>query len=156
MLLVFVSVLFSCVLIPAYIFYLKKKGSVDSMDINLREQRMNPLILGITSYFIGFLILSALHSPNLVQGLMFCYASNTLLVLFITHRWKVSVHATSISGPLVALTFQFGMVVLPFYILIPIVATSRVILKRHTVGQVIVGSLIGLVLTSLQLRYLFL
>lgn len=156
LLIIFVGTFFTCILIPAYILYLKKKGEVDSIDINRREQRMNPLIVGIISYFTGFLILSAMPSPTLVKGLMFCYASNTLLVLVITRWWKVSVHATSISGPLVALTYQFGTAVLPFYILIPIVAASRVILRRHTVGQVTVGSLIGLGLTALQLKYLFL
>lgn len=155
-LLVFIAVLFSCILIPVYILYLKRKGAVDSMDVNMREQRMNPLIVGIVSYLIGFFVLSFLHSPNVVQGLMFCYASNTLLVLFITRWWKVSVHATSISGPLIALTYKFGPMILPFYVLVPIVAGSRVILRRHTLGQVIVGALIGLGLTALQLQYLFL
>jgi membrane-associated phospholipid phosphatase len=150
-----VAICFSVVLIPLYIFWLKQRGVVESMDIVVRRQRLNPLLLGALSYFVGFLALSWLDAPYLVQGLMFCYATNTLLVVFITRWWKVSVHTTAISGPLVALLFQFGPLVIPWFALIPFVGASRVILRRHTVAQVLVGAAIGLLLTMLQLKILF-
>ncbi|MCG8348083.1 MAG: hypothetical protein MI924_09940, partial [Chloroflexales bacterium] len=142
---------FSVVLIPLYIFWLKQRGGVEAMDSVVRHQRMNPLLLGALSYFVGFLALYWLDAPYLVQGLMFCYATNTLLAALITRWWKVSVHATAISGPLVALRFQFGPLVIPWFVLIPFVGASRVILRRHTVAQVLVGAAIGLLLTTLQL-----
>jgi membrane-associated phospholipid phosphatase len=67
--------------------------------------------------------------------------TNTLLVVLITNWWKVSVHTTAISGPLVALAYQFGSLVFPFFGLIPLVGVSRLILKRHTFAQVLVGAL---------------
>ena len=39
-----------------------------------------------------------MQASPIVIGLMFCYATNTLLVAFITHWWKVSIHATGIAG----------------------------------------------------------
>ena len=68
---------FSVVLIPLYIFWLKQRGGVESMDSVVRHQRMNPLLLGALSYFVGFPALYWLDAPYLVQGLMFCYATNS-------------------------------------------------------------------------------
>jgi membrane-associated phospholipid phosphatase len=150
-----ITLTFSWLLILLYILYLKKTGEIESTDIKIREQRLNPLTIAIIFYLIGFVCLFLLNSPPILQGLMFCYASNTLVVLLITNYWKVSIHTTSISGPSMALFFQYGAGILPFFIFIPMVAISRVIMKRHTIGQVIAGVLIGLGFTYIQLYYLF-
>jgi membrane-associated phospholipid phosphatase len=140
--------------ISGYVAYLKMRGKIGSLDLDLREERTKPFFVGLASNAIGFAALYALHAPPLITWLMFCYVSNTLLIHLITYKWKVSVHATSIGGALVAWAFQFGAVVTPWFLLVPIVSASRVVLHKHTVGQVIVGSLIGLILTAVQLRYL--
>lgn len=138
-----------------YLGWMKWRGTVDSMDVDRRQQRLRPLIVGITSYAIGFVLLARLQAPDIVLGLMFCYATNTLFILLITRTWKVSVHATGISGPVVALVFRFGWHAVPLFILIPVVAWARVALGKHTVVQVVVGALIGIFLTAVQLRFLF-
>ena len=91
----------------------------------------------------------------IVVGLMFCYTANTILVALITHWWKVSIHATGIAGPVVALIFRFGWLAVPLYALVPMVAQSRIRLGKHTAGQVVVGACIGTFLTAAQLYYLF-
>jgi membrane-associated phospholipid phosphatase len=150
-----IAIVFSVILVPAYIFFLKRQGLVDSADIIIREQRINPLLMAVVSYFIGFLLLKTAGASSLIQGLMFCYATNTLLILLITNWWKVSVHTTAISGPLVVLAYQFGNVIFPLFGLIPLVGASRLILKRHTVAQVLVGAAIGVLMTFFQIRLLF-
>lgn len=150
-----IALLFSMIIPYVYIFYLKKKGYLDSVDITERMKRLNPFAFSIISYFAGFLVLLFSDASVYVQGLMFCYGSNTLLVLLVTRWWKVSVHTTGIAGPLVALTFAFGPVVYPFYLLIIIVGLSRIYLKRHTVMQVVAGGVMGLLLTSVQFAMFF-
>jgi membrane-associated phospholipid phosphatase len=150
-----IAIVFSVILVPAYIFFLKRRGLIDSADITIREQRINPLLVAVLSYFIGFLLLKAVGASGLIQGLMFCYATNTLLIVSITNWWKVSVHTTAISGPLVVLVYQFGSVMFPFFLLIPLVGASRLILKRHTFAQVLVGAAIGVFMTVLQIRLFF-
>jgi membrane-associated phospholipid phosphatase len=150
-----VAITFSVILVPAYILFLKHKGVVDSADITIREQRINPLLAAVVSYFIGFLLLKAAGASDPIQGLMFCYATNTLLIVLITNWWKVSVHTTAMSGPLVVLAYQFGSTIFPFFGLIPLVGVSRLILKRHTFAQVLVGAAIGVLVTALQIRLFF-
>ncbi len=148
-----VCMLSTTLIISGYVVFLKKSGRVGSLDLDLREERTKPFIVGVASNVVGFIAVYLLDAPPLVTWLMFCYVTNTLLVQVITRRWKVSIHATSIGGAVIAWAFQFGAMIAPWFVLVPIVGISRVVLHKHTTGQVIVGSLIGLCLTALQLRY---
>jgi membrane-associated phospholipid phosphatase len=145
-----VAILFSSI-VPIGFLYIYR----DRINTDERNERFLPLVAGIICYSTGFLILWLVHASTVVQALMFCYATNTLLVLAITLWWKVSVHATAISGPLVAIAYTFGPVAFPFYLLIPLVGTARVILHKHTVAQVIVGAAIGIFATVFQIHYIF-
>ncbi|UCH63158.1 MAG: hypothetical protein JSU77_01510 [Fidelibacterota bacterium] len=150
-----IAFLFSSVVPMAHVAWLKWRGIIESLDVEQRQRRLLPLIVGILSYAAGYLILFWMQAPAVVSGLMFCYAANTLLVAIITRWWKVSIHATGIAGPIVALIFRFGWLAVPLYALVPIIAQARVVLGKHTVWQVVVGACIGTFLTAFQLYYLF-
>jgi membrane-associated phospholipid phosphatase len=156
MIFMLVTAICSSLLMFAYVLRLTHQKRVDSIDIDKREQRIHPLMLAAIANAVGFIILHILNASDLVRGLMFCYATNTLIADLITRWWKISIHAMGISGPLVALNFLYGPAIIPFYLLIPIVAASRVVLKKHTTGQVVAGALLGLGLTALQIHFLFL
>jgi membrane-associated phospholipid phosphatase len=148
-----VAITFASGLIFLYIAYLKQKRAIDSTELIIREQRISPLTFAVLSYALGFGVLTMLNAPWLMRGLMFCYATNTMVVLMITRRWKISIHTTGIAGPLVALTYQFGWMLLPLYILIPIVGLARVKMHRHTHLQVVAGGILGVAMTIVQLYY---
>ena len=150
-LLLFATVSFFSSIVPILFIYTQR----DWIDTDERVQRFLPFIVGIVSYFAGFLVLIAIDAPTIIQALMFCYATNTLLVLIITVWWKVSVHTTAAGGPLVALTYSFGTWVFPFYLIVPLVGLSRLIMKKHTLLQVIMGMLIGIIGTAVQVHYVF-
>ncbi|UZJ41069.1 phosphatase PAP2 family protein [Prosthecochloris sp. SCSIO W1101] len=152
----FTSLLFSVLLPYSYIMHLKEKGYIESIELIERIKRINPLTFSIICYYIGFLFLKLLDAPFQIQGLMFCYGTNVLLIVLITKWWKVSVHTTGMAGPLVALSFKFGDIIYPFYVLVIIMGTARVFLKRHTIMQVVVGAMIGILLTYIQFVYIFL
>jgi membrane-associated phospholipid phosphatase len=149
------AIVFSTVLPLAYLVWLRAAGKVRTMDIERKANRIRPLAIGILSYLAGFIILLILKAPILAVGLMFCYVTNTLIVALITRYWKISIHAIGISGPLVALSFHFGWIMVPFYALILVVGSARVILGRHTVLQVVAGAAFGLLATAVQLHFLF-
>lgn len=150
-LLLVITVTFFSSIVPILFIYTQR----DWIDTDERAERFLPFIVGIVSYFAGFLVLMATSAPTIIQSLMFCYATNTLLILLITVWWKVSVHTTAASGPLVALTYNFGSVILPFYLIIPLVGISRLILRKHTILQVIMGMVIGIIGTTVQIHYGF-
>lgn len=151
----FVGVMFSTILPLMYLYWAQRIGKIDSLDIVNRKQRIDPLAVGTLMYFMGFVIYKIIGAPPIVTGLMFCFASNTLLVVLVTHYWKISIHSMGISGPLMALYMMYGNAVLFAYPLILLVAMSRLILKRHTIPQIVAGVVVGLFLTYLQIKYIF-
>ncbi len=146
----FLSILFSSIIPFVFLYSQREKLNTDD-----RAERFLPLIVGVVSYFLGYCVLRLVDAPGIVQAVMFCYATNTLIVLLITQWWKVSVHTTATAGPLAALSYNFGIVMIPFFILVLLVGSSRVVLGKHTIAQVIVGSFIGLIGTGAQIYYIF-
>ena len=139
------------------LWWIKSKngnGERIDMDIPARKDRNYPLLLVITSYLIGVIVLYVLNAPLITTVLMFCYFSNTLVVFFINLRWKISLHAMGVAGPTAALIYVFGLFGVIFGLIIPLVMWSRVYLKKHTVFQVIMGALFGLISTAVQIYYL--
>jgi membrane-associated phospholipid phosphatase len=74
--------------------------------------------------------------------------------LLINLHWKISIHAMGIAGPLTALIYLFGLPGLILTLIVPLVGWSRVYLKRHTPWQVIIGTILGFVLTATQIYLL--
>lgn len=130
------------------LFWIKKR-KID-IDITNRFERTFPLIYAIISYLIGAAVLYILGSPPATTVLMFCYFSNTLVVLFINHFWKISIHAMGVAGPTAALIYVFGYYGVLFGLIIPFVMWSRVYLKKHSLYQVLAGAAYGLLVTGLQ------
>lgn len=148
-----VSIIFASILPMAIILFWAKKLGTDK-DISNRSDRFMPLIVGIISYFIGFIICLAFNLDNFLTCLLLCYSINTGVVLLFTTKWKISVHTTGLSGPVAALILLMGPIGALFGILYPILIWSRVLLKKHTLSQAISGGVQGFFLTVLEM-YLF-
>lgn len=150
-----ISFLFLNLLPIATVIYLKYTGKISDLDASNREQRMFPLILGVIYAALGFSSLFTLDAPPLIQGLMFCFMTNTLFTLMVTRYWKISIHAMGVTGPMAALWISgiHAPVIMGLFVII--ISISRIILKAHTIAQVTVGSIAGFVLTYLQLRFIF-
>lgn len=148
-----ISLVFASILPMAIIVFWAKKLNTDS-DISNRQDRFMPLIVGIISYFIGFLISWIVNVDNFLTLLLLCYSVNTGVVLLITLKWKISVHTTGLSGPVAALILLLGPIGALFGIIYPILIWSRVLLKKHTLSQAICGGVQGFFLTVLEM-YLY-
>ena len=136
--------------------YLKFTGQLSDYNGTIRRERLLLISLGAIYHGVGFFILNYYNSPQLIQGLMFCYALNTGFVWVITKKWKISIHAIGLGGPLVALWFQGIQYPYLMLSLMVILCLSRVALKAHTPMQVIAGSIFSLSFTYFQLKHLFL
>jgi membrane-associated phospholipid phosphatase len=139
-------------LIPiiSIVFWSRK---IKMIDLDIPEKNDRPFLLAcaVVSYLIGTVVLLLLHAPWLVLGLILCYCTNTLIVLFITQSWKISIHAMGVTGPATALTFATVVPGLILGILVLPVMWSRVHLHRHTLAQVLAGACLGIPLTDIQL-----
>jgi membrane-associated phospholipid phosphatase len=146
-----IATLFASGFMILCLFILLRLGLINSPDIPDRKQRSFPLIVAAIILFVGFVALSFVHAPVLIQALMWCYATETLIVAIISYWWKISIHTAGMACSLVALTYQFGAIMLPFYLLLLLVGAARIVLKKHTIAQAIAGGLLGIVITTIQL-----
>lgn len=119
--------------------------------IETPRERLVVLGLGAIGYSFGVATLVAVGSPILVTLLMFCYATNTLVLLAINLYWRASAHAMGVAGPTIALVFGVGVPGALLSLLLPFVGWSRIQLKAHTLSQVVVGAALGYVLTGTQI-----
>ncbi len=150
----FTTISFTSIFPTAFVYYLIYKGEIEHPFIPEREKRTIPYLFAVLSSFIGFLILLYFKAHWLILASQWCYVSNTLLIMLINSRWKISAHSAGLSGPLTVLAWIFGYKTLPLFLLIPLVGWSRLYLKAHTFWQVVAGTVLGIFMTSSQI-YLF-
>ena len=135
-----------------YIIIGVRLGKLTDIDVSRRSQRAGPFIFGIVSVMIGWLVLTLTNGPRNLQTVMMITVFSGTIMMVITFWWKISMHASSLGGAATMLTVLYGAVMLPLFVLLVLVSWSRVALRRHTVPQVIAGSLAGIVLSLVILK----
>ena len=126
-------------------------GKFSDMDVSIRSQRLGPFLFGITSSLIGFFILQFNNAPKNLENVLLIASTLGLILMIITFWWKISMHASGLSGTVTFLTILYGKFVLPAFLLVFLVGWSRVVLKRHTVAQVTAGAVLSAVFTFIML-----
>lgn len=130
------------VLVPFfYLMRLVRRGEVTDLDVQYRAQRMHPLLITIACLGAAWLllILGPAHSTLIVLAATSWL--HALVILGITLRWKISVHASAAAG---AATVAWALLESPLPLLVvPLIAWSRIRLRRHTLLQTVVGALLG-------------
>lgn len=121
-------------------------GKFTDIDVSVRSQRTGPFIFALISTLIGFFILEMNNAPKNLVTVMLAAFMIGLILMLITFWWKISMHASILSGSIAALAAIYGQIVWPAFLLIILVGWSRVVLKRHTTTQVIAGSLLSITL----------
>lgn len=133
--------------LPMAIIVLWAKFIGTDIDISNKKDRPVPFIIGTISYGIGFLVLAALNAPAFITIFVLCYTCNTFIMLLISFFWKISIHTTGLIGPASALIVVFGIYGIFLGLILPILIWSRVIQKKHTMAQAVVGGVLAYILT---------
>ncbi len=136
----------------AILMWIKYKNL--DLDFSNKDERIFPLLIGIMSSFMGVIVLSIANAPAVIIVLMFCYLTTTLLTLFITYFWKISVHAIGVAGLTAAISYVFGYLGLLFGPPLLLVMWSRIYLQKHTPAQVVAGAATSLIFTWTQFTIL--
>ena len=116
-----------------------------------RHERFVPYTIHLLCYFLLLHILQRTNVHGLVLDVIIVSILIQICCTLVNCFWKVSMHAAGAGGIMGFLIFHgtlFGIgPIIPLIISILIcglVGTSRLILRRHTLAQVNVGSLIGI------------
>jgi hypothetical protein len=146
------AIFFSGVLPILIIFVQRRSGIVTEMMVNEREERTKPFLGAISSYVLGTLALAYLEAPSSMVYLMACYLVNSVFMMVVTLRYKISIHASGVAGPATFLVHQYGVRLWPLTLVMVVVGWARLQLRMHTVGQVAWGVLLTVLLTLAQLE----
>ncbi|RLF02270.1 MAG: hypothetical protein DRJ59_04065 [Thermoprotei archaeon] len=124
-----------------------RRGRVDYFVSDVRK-RPKFFIPPLISYILGFTIFQELGVRTIALYYL-CYFTVTLVILLVTLKWKISVHAAGVCGPITFTVYVYGLEYCLLYLLVPLVAWSRVALKAHTKSQVTIGAIIAGLITYL-------
>lgn len=135
-----------------YILIGVRLGKLSDVDVSKRTERVGPFIFGLISVCLGWFALVLAHGPAPLISTVIVTAISGLIMMMITLWWKISLHASSLGAAATILTVLYGAALLPTFALLVLVGWSRVVLRRHTLSQVIAGSLLSIVLSALILK----
>lgn len=129
-----------------------RRGRLSDFELSRRSERAGPFLFGIISTSVGLLVLALLHAPRDLQTALLLTAITAVILMVTTLWWKISLHASTMAGAATVLTALYGIALLPSFLLLVLVSWSRVVLRRHTVAQVVVGSLLSIFLSLIILK----
>lgn len=120
-------------------------------QLSHREHRHTPYILTLISYCTCLILMSSMNMAMFIRGIVMAALIAQIICVIINVWWKVSTHMVGMGG-LVGSLFAFSSIFffnpLPFgcvlIFLSGLLGTSRIILRQHSLAQVIVGFIIGL------------
>lgn len=146
--------LFAVILPMAIVLHYSLKFNNKDGDIERREDRAKPLLAGVLCYLTCLAILYVLNGMDLLTVMLICYMVSTALVGAVSLRWKISIHTTGVTGPSIGLAVAYppygGLLIL----LLPIVAWSRYVQRKHTPLQLLAGAVLGAAVTLTIFRLL--
>lgn len=126
-----------------FLLWQLRRGEVTDIDIHFRQQRKWALLVTIAGFAITWIAMLVGDAPPILRLLVGTGLVEWSVIFVVTLRWKISIHAASISGIATYLVWGFGMTAAPALLAVPVVGWSRVKLRRHTPAQVLAGIGLG-------------
>jgi hypothetical protein len=148
------------------VYFFKVFGTISSMSMPLRKERIAPFLMiavlyGVITYLLHAKLGLGFQDP-FVKFLLIVDA--LVLASFIITLWmKASIHSLATGGLMVMLAMlnsmiENGVLFYPFLgaiLLMGMVMTARLYLQVHTVKEVAVGFGIGCLVSAIGMIYLF-
>ena len=120
------------------------------VELLQREHRIVPYVITIVLYFACYYLLRRLHTPHVIGSIVIAALLIQVVCALINVWWKVSTHTAAIGavgGGLTAFAFRLHFDPTAWLALVflfgGLVGSSRMILKQHSLAQVVAGFFIG-------------
>ena len=152
---VIVGVLLTTCILPSLgIYILYKLGHISDFRLHERTERTIPYLINFACYVACYLYLYRFGIPGWIIAFIAGAIVALIISLFINRYWKISAHMVA-AGSMVTLVFLmsfYGLMLTPYILPLQIasvllagaIGSSRILLKRHTLGQVGAGFALGI------------
>lgn len=143
----------STILMPSLLIHLYRKfQGWTSKELGRKERRVVPYLISILCYFGCFFLMEYRNTPRVISIILVAALVIQMVCALINVWWKISTHTAAIGGVagglvVYSIAFSFNPIWwLAFVILLAgTVGTARMILRQHTLAQVVTGFLVGVV-----------
>ena len=141
------------VLLPTFMIFLYRKCQRWSLiELGRRERRSVPYLISIVFYFSCIYLMQQLYIPRFMGSIVVAALIVQIVCAIINNWWKISTHTAAIGGvggALLAFADIFGYNPIGWLCVVILVAgllgSSRMILRQHSLQQVLAGFGVGLV-----------
>ncbi len=141
------------ILLPTLLIHLYRRyQGWTPAELGQKERRMVPYIITIVCYFSCYYIMTTARIPQFMANILVAALAIQIICALINVWWKISTHTAAIggfAGALMAFSILFAFNPIWWLCLVFIVAgivgTSRMILRQHSLTQVVMGFLVGVV-----------
>ena len=141
------------------IFIFKKINGFSAQELSERKKRYTPFFLTIISYVFCLVMMNRLNIPWYMSGIILAALIMMIICVIVNLKWKLSEHmagAGAVIGGLVAFSALFGYNpvwwLCGFIMVAGVLGTARIILRHHTLGEVLGGFAVGLVCALMVLH----
>ena len=121
-----------------------------SHELGRKERRLVPYIISIVCYFACFFWMEYRNTPRVISIIVVVALTIQMVCALINIWWKISTHTAAIggvAGGLVSYSIAFSFNPLWWLCVVLILAgavgTARMILRQHSLSQVVTGFLVG-------------
>lgn len=121
-----------------------------SHELGRKERRLVPYIISIVCYFACFFWMEYRNTPRVISIIVVVALTIQMVCALINVWWKISTHIAAIggvAGGLVSYSIAFSFNPLWWLCFVLILAgavgTARMILRQHSLSQVVTGFLVG-------------
>ena len=121
--------------------FIRKRGGDRHVGDRRRRVLVIPFIM--TSVLVCLAVMVLAHAPRDLVAMVVAMFATLVPILVITAWWKVSVHTAVSGGAVAILALVLGVWWLLGYLLVAVIAWSRVVLRDHTLAQTLVGTAVG-------------
>lgn len=140
------------VLIPTMLIRLYRRYQGWSLlHLLARERRVIPYVISILCYFTCYNILTHHNVPHIITSILVAALVVQILCALVNVWWKISTHTAAIggvTGGVIAFAFIFNFNPIWWLTLVillgGVVGSSRMMLRQHTLAQVVCGFLLGM------------
>ena len=131
------------------------------IELGQKERRMVPYVISILCYVACIYLMDAQHIPHFMISIVIAALVVQIVCAIINVWWKISTHTAAIGGMMGVLfvfadAFGFNPVwwFCLLFMLAGMLGSARMILRQHTLSQVVGGFAIGLFSSVIAIIYL--
>jgi len=159
---VIIMTYFFTILLPTVMIHLYRRyNGWTLIELGHREKRMVPYATSIVCYFTCIYVMERLHMPHFMGSIIIAALVVQIVCALINVWWKISTHTAAIGGVAGAL-FAFAeylnfnpvwWLCLVFFVA-GLLGTSRMILRQHSLAQVVVGFWVGFLCAAIAILFM--